>query len=64
MSPRGYWSKEYIAPYFTSEEYKYTEAYQHEVEFYTSTTNRLRSIIKYPRKVYNRFMVWIASWYV
>lgn len=64
MSPRGYYSKEYIAPHFTSEGYKYTDQYKAEVEYITKWENRLRSLVKYPRKVYNRLMVWLASWYV
>jgi hypothetical protein len=59
MSPRGYYSKESINPYFTSEGYKYTEAYKAEVEAYTKFENRLRSLKKYPQKV----VVWLLMLY-
>jgi len=58
MSPRGYYTKEFISPYFTSEKYIESDQHKAEVEHYITMENRLRSFFGYPRKLAMR--VWIA----
>jgi hypothetical protein len=64
MSPRGYFTKEYINPYFTSEVYIDSPEHDHAIEYVYTMDNRLRSIVKYPRnyvkKVYYRFLSWLG----
>lgn len=49
MSPRGFFSKEFIAPYFTSEKYLESDQHKKEVDQYIAMENRLRSWFGYPR---------------
>ena len=58
MSPRGYYSKEYINPYFTSEKYINSPMHDQDIERVITMENRLRSWFGYPRKLAMR--VWIA----
>jgi hypothetical protein len=44
MSPRGFYSKELITPYFTSSEYKKTEQYKHEIELIARISNKISSL--------------------
>jgi hypothetical protein len=49
MTPRGFFSKEYISPYFTSEKYIESDQHKKEVDSYIAMENRLRSWFGYPR---------------
>jgi hypothetical protein len=49
MSPRGFFSKESIHPYFTSEEYVNSDQHQRDIDSYIAMEKRLRSWFGYPR---------------
>lgn len=51
MSPRGFYSRESISPYFTSEGYKHTERYVEDVKVYTTIVNRVKAFFSYPGKI-------------
>jgi hypothetical protein len=57
MSPRGFYSKEMITPYFTSHDYINSNQGKEDLDRYMSMENRLRSIIKYPQKLWLKLLM-------
>jgi hypothetical protein len=57
MSPRGFYSKEVITPYFTSERYINSDQGKEDLDRYLSMESRLRSIIKYPQRLWLNLLI-------
>ncbi len=57
MSPRGFYSKEMITPYFTSERYMNSDQGKEAIDQYISIENGLRSIIKYPQRLWLNLLI-------
>ena len=60
MSPRGFYSKEFVNPHFTSEKYLNSDQHKAEIDSYISMENRLRSIFNYPRKIWFELLMAIG----
>ena len=60
MSPRGFYSKEMITPYFTSKKYIDSDECQEVLDNYVSIENRLRSILNFPRKIWFELLMAIG----
>lgn len=60
MSPRGFYSKETITPYFTSHKYIDSDQGIEEIDNYMSIENRLRSILNFPRKIWFEILMAIG----
>jgi hypothetical protein len=60
MSPRGFYSKEMITPYFTSSKYINSDQGKEELDNYVSIENRLRSILNFPRKIWFELLIAIG----
>jgi hypothetical protein len=60
MSPRGFYSKEMITPYFTSKRYIDSDECQEVLDNYVSIENRLRSILNFPRKIWFELLIAIG----
>ena len=60
MSPRGFYSKEMITPYFTSSKYIDSDQGKEVLDNYVSIENRLRSILNYPRKIWFELLMAIG----
>jgi hypothetical protein len=58
MSPRGYYTKEFISPYFTSEKYLASEVHQEELATMDRLEKKAKAILTYPAKIAKK--VWIA----
>jgi hypothetical protein len=59
MSPRGYFTKEYINPYFTSERYIASEEHEHAITTMGNIDKKVGYLITYPAKIAKRVWVWI-----
>jgi hypothetical protein len=59
MSPRGFYTKEYISPHFTSSEYLKSDQGQKEMANLYKVNSTLVSLIKYPGQIAKRFYIWI-----
>jgi hypothetical protein len=59
MSPRGYFTREYINPYFTSEGYKHTDRYKEEIASMDRLEKKAEAILTYPAKIAKRVWYWI-----
>ena len=60
MSPRGFYSKEMITPYFTSQRYIDSDQGKEVLDNYISIDNRLRSILNFPRKIWFELLMAIG----
>jgi hypothetical protein len=60
MSPRGFYSKEMITPYFTSKRYIDSDEGKEVLDNYVSIENRLRSILNFPRKIWFELLIAIG----
>jgi hypothetical protein len=60
MSPRGFYSKEMITPYFTSKRYIDSDEGKEVLDNYVSIDNRLRSILNFPRKIWFELLMAIG----
>ena len=60
MSPRGFYSKEMITPYFTSSKYIDSDEGKEVIDNYVSIENRLRSILNFPRKIWFELLMAIG----
>ena len=60
MSPRGFYSKEMITPYFTSSKYIDSDEGKEVLDNYISIENRLRSILNYPRKIWFELLMTVG----
>ena len=49
MSPRGFYSKEYISPYFTSEKYIASDQHKAELESMATMDKVIKVWLGYPR---------------
>jgi hypothetical protein len=58
MSPRGYYTKEFISPYFTSEKYLASDQHQEELATMDRLEKKAEAILTYPAKIARK--VWIA----
>jgi hypothetical protein len=59
MSPRGFYSKELITPYFTSAKYKESDQAKKDAATMDRIDKRFASLIKYPGQIAKRFYIWI-----
>jgi hypothetical protein len=59
MSPRGFYTKEYIAPHFTSSEYLKSEQGQKEMANLYKVNRTFVNLVKYPGQIAKRFYIWI-----
>jgi hypothetical protein len=59
MSPRGFYQKEYIAPYFTSAKYKESDMAKEDAATMAKIDKTFASLIKYPGQIAKRLYIWI-----
>jgi hypothetical protein len=59
MSPRGFYQKEYIAPYFTSAKYKESDMAKEDAATMAKIDKTFDSLIKYPGQIAKRLYIWI-----
>jgi len=50
--PMGFYARESIHPYYTTEEYLHSDRYKSEMEYLYRVEKVLRSLTKYPRKLW------------
>lgn len=60
MSPRGFFSKEMITPYFTSERYVNSDQGKQGIDYYISIENKAKATLKYPQKIWFRILTAIG----
>lgn len=58
MSPRGFYTKEYISPYFTSSAYLNSEQHKEEIENMSIMYSRYKALLQYPAKIARSFWIW------
>lgn len=58
MSPRGFYSKEFITPYFTSNAYLNSEQHKKELESMSIMYSRYMALKQYPAKIARRVWYW------
>jgi hypothetical protein len=59
MSPRGFYSKEFITPYFTSAKYLKSDQAKVDANTMAKIDRTFTSLIKYPGQIAKRFYIWI-----
>jgi hypothetical protein len=59
MSPRGFYTKELITPYFTSSEYLNSKQAKDDAATMVKIDKTFDSLIKYPGQIAKRFYIWI-----
>jgi hypothetical protein len=59
MSPRGFYQKEYISPYFTSSEYLTSDQAKVDAATMISIDKGFGKLIKYPGQIAKRLYIWI-----
>jgi hypothetical protein len=59
MSPRGFYTKEYISPYFTSSEYLKSDQAKVDAATMISIDKVFGKLIKYPGQIAKRLYIWI-----
>jgi hypothetical protein len=59
MSPRGFYQKEYIAPYFTSSEYLKSDKAKDDAVTMYKIDKTFASLVKYPGQIAKRLYIWI-----
>jgi hypothetical protein len=59
MSPRGFYQKEYVSPYFTSSEYLKSNQAKDDAATMVKIDKIFDSLIKYPGQIAKRFYIWI-----
>jgi hypothetical protein len=59
MSPRGFYTKEYISPHFTSSEYLKSDQAKVDANTMAKIDRQFASLIKYPGQIAKRFYIWI-----
>jgi hypothetical protein len=59
MSPRGFYQKEYISPYFTSSEYLKSDQAKVDAATMDRIDRGFGSLIKYPGQIAKRLYIWI-----
>jgi hypothetical protein len=59
MSPRGFYTKEYISPHFTSSEYLKSEQAKDDAATMYKIDRVFASLIKYPGQIAKRLYIWI-----
>ena len=59
MSPRGFYTKEYISPYFTSAKYKESDMAKEDAATMDRIDKTFASLIKYPGQIAKRLYIWI-----
>lgn len=64
MSPRGFYQRESISPYFTSDLYKSSDHYKDDIATMDRLEKKAEAIFKYPgklaKKVWKKLMVWLG----
>jgi hypothetical protein len=60
MSPRGFYSKEFITPYFTSDRYINSDEGKEAMDEYLSIENKIKAILKYPQKIWLKILTAIG----
>lgn len=63
MTPKGYYAREAIHPTFTTQEYRDSPAYKEEVDRYLSMENRLKGLIRLPRKLWYKVWAGVIHFY-
>ena len=58
MSPRGFYTKESISPYFTSNAYLNSEQGKNELESMSIIYTRYKALLQYPAKIARRVWYW------
>jgi hypothetical protein len=59
MSPRGFYTKEYISPHFTSSEYLKSDQAKVDAATMISIDKGFGKLIKYPGQIAKRLYIWI-----
>lgn len=60
MSPRGFYSREMITPYFTSQKYLNSNQGKEDLDRYMSMESRAMSILRYPRILWFNLLIAIG----
>lgn len=58
MSPRGFYSKEFITPYFTSAKYLKSDQAKVDANTMAKIDKRFASLIRYPGTIAKRSYIW------
>jgi hypothetical protein len=59
MSPRGFYTKEYMSPHFTSSEYLKSDQAKVDAATMISIDKVFGKLIKYPGQIAKRLYIWI-----